>query len=147
MTARARTIRSTSRPMRTRSGHLVGVAHADHVLIDDRAGVELGGHVVGGRADQFDAALVGAGVGIGADEGWKEAVVDVDRRRAYRGEEPGGEDLHVAGEDQQVDFADQLQRLGAPPPPASRVSIGTWWKGSPTASTSARRSSWLEMTT
>ena len=40
---------------------LVAVADPGHVLVDDRAGVELLGHVVGGGADQLDAALVGAG--------------------------------------------------------------------------------------
>lgn len=70
-------------------GDLVGVADPDHVLVDDRAGVELGGHVVGGRADQLDAALVGASVGVGADERRQEAVVDVDRGRADGGEEAG----------------------------------------------------------
>ena len=60
---------------------LVAVADPGHVLVDDRAGVELLGDVVGGGADQLDAALVGAAVGVGADEGGQEAVVDVDRRR------------------------------------------------------------------
>ena len=36
--------------------------------------------------------------------------MDVDRRRAEPREEVAGEDLHVAGEDEQVDLAEQLQR-------------------------------------
>ena len=52
-------------------------------------GVELLGDVVGGGADQLDAALVGAAVGVGADEGRQEAVVDVDRRRAEPPQELG----------------------------------------------------------
>ena len=39
---------------------LVAVADPGHVLVDDRAGVELGGDVVGGGADQLDPALVRA---------------------------------------------------------------------------------------
>lgn len=68
---------------------LVGVADPDHVLVDDRPGIELGGDVVGGRADQLDAALVGTRVGVGTDERGQEAVVDVDRRRTERVEETG----------------------------------------------------------
>ena len=45
-------------------GHHVGrgvsVGDTGDILLDDRALVEVGGHVVGGRADQLDAALRGA---------------------------------------------------------------------------------------
>jgi hypothetical protein len=54
------------------------VIDADHVLLDDRALVELAGDVVAGGADQLDAAGVGLVVGLGADEAGQEAVVDVD---------------------------------------------------------------------
>jgi hypothetical protein len=93
------------------------VADPGHVLVDDRPGVEISGDVVGGGADQLHPALVGAPVGIGADEGRQEGVVDVDRRGAELLQEAGGEDLHVAGEDEQVDAADQLQR-----PPLRRLA-------------------------
>jgi len=110
VTARASTIRSTSRPIRTRSGtssswptrttswSMIGPASSSP------------GHIVGGRPDQLHPALVRPRVGVGADEGGQEAVVDVDRRRVEVGEEGGGEDLHVAGKHEQVDVADQLQR-------------------------------------
>ena len=52
---------------------LIAVADPGHVLIDDRAAVELLGDVVGGRTDQLDAALVGAAVGVRADEGGGES--------------------------------------------------------------------------
>ena len=42
--------------------------HADDFLIDDGAGVEVGGDIVAGGADELHAALVGALVGIRADE-------------------------------------------------------------------------------
>jgi len=48
---------------------VVAVVDAQDVLLDDRAGVEVLAHVVGGGADQFDTSLVGRLVGIGADEG------------------------------------------------------------------------------
>ena len=99
-----------SRPIRDQIGDLVAVADPGHVLVDDRARVELLGDVMRGGSDQLHAALVGVAVGIGADEGGQEAVVDVDRRRAQPAQELGGEDLHVAGEDEQVDPLEQLQR-------------------------------------
>ncbi len=56
-TARARTRHSMSRPMATRSSALIGVGDALDLLLDDRAFVEVGGHVVGGCADQLHAAV------------------------------------------------------------------------------------------
>ena len=41
----------------------VGMGDAGNVLLDDRPLVQVGGHVVGGRADQLDAAIVGLRVG------------------------------------------------------------------------------------
>jgi hypothetical protein len=49
------------------------------VLLDDRALVEVGRHVVRGRADQLHAAVVRLVVRLGALEARQEAVVDVDR--------------------------------------------------------------------
>ena len=60
---------------------------AHDVLVDDRPVVELLGDVVGGGADQLDAALVRPAVRIGAGEGGQEGVVDVDRGHAHPLEE------------------------------------------------------------
>src|SRR5262245_40225910 len=57
----------------------VVVADPDDVLLDDRAGVQLGGDVVAGGPDELDAAAVGLVVRAGADERRQEAVVDVER--------------------------------------------------------------------
>ncbi len=57
---------------------LVAVAYPAHVLLDDRPLVEIGGHVVGGGADDLDAAVLGLMVGAGADERRQERMVDVD---------------------------------------------------------------------
>ena len=62
-----------------------GVVDADHVLLDDRALVEILGDVVGGGADQLNAASVGLVVGLGTLEGRQERVVDVDDAAAEAG--------------------------------------------------------------
>ncbi len=78
----------------------VAVVDADNVLLDDGAIVEDLGHVVGGRADQFDAPLKGLVIGLGSDKRRKERVVDVDEIFGAKGNDKfGGKDLHVAGED------------------------------------------------
>lgn len=58
---------------------IVGVVHTDHVLLDDRTGIEFGGHVVAGGADQLHAAGERLVIGAGTDERRQEAVVNVDR--------------------------------------------------------------------
>lgn len=77
--------------------------HPDHILLDDRPLVEVRRHEMGGCADDFDAPLVRLVVGFCAFEGGEEAVVDVDYSAGHRGAERRGEDLHVAGEDDEVD--------------------------------------------
>lgn len=47
----------------------VAMRDADHVLLDDGTVVEDFADIVTGRADQFDAALKGLMVGLGANEG------------------------------------------------------------------------------
>ncbi len=94
-----------------------GVAYAAHVLLDDRAVVEVGGDVMGGGADQLDAAGVRLVVGPRALEARQEGVVDVD---AFAGEPRahlGAQHLHVAGEHHEVDLklADQAQERGLLP--------------------------------
>ena len=91
---------------------VVAVADPDHVLLDDRAGVELLGHVVGGGADQLDAARLGAGVRVRAGERRQERVVDVDHRDGQALEELAGQDLHVARQHDEVALAvEQLEQL------------------------------------
>src|SRR5690606_32596530 len=57
----------------------VGVAHPCHLLLDDRALVEVGGHEVRRGADELDAAGVCLVVRPSALEAGQERVVDVDR--------------------------------------------------------------------
>ena len=83
---------------------LVGLSDACDVLVDDGAFVELFGDVVAGRADQFDASCEGGVVGLRSGEGGQEGVVDVDDPQGVGLDEARREDLHVAGEDDEVDL-------------------------------------------
>ena len=80
------------------------------VLLDDRPGVELGGHVVAGRPDQLHPALEGLVVGAGPGERGQEAVVDVDDASGVAVAQLGRDDLHVPG-----------QHHHAPPGPPSKM--------------------------
>jgi hypothetical protein len=88
----------------------MAVRGADHVLLDDRALVEVGGRVVGGGADQLHAALVGLVIGPPPAEGRQEGVVDVDHGPPELREELLREHLHVAGEHDEVDALLAQQR-------------------------------------
>ena len=79
------------------------VLHAFDGLLDDRAGVEVGGDVVAGGTDEFHAAFVRLAVRVRADEGGEEAVVDVDDAAFVGAAKIIREDLHEAGEDDQFD--------------------------------------------
>ncbi|MCO5555083.1 hypothetical protein L7F22_008623 [Adiantum nelumboides] len=97
-------------------GRGVPVVDAGDVLLDDRAGVEVGGHVVAGRADQLDPARVRLVVRPRTREGRQEAVVDVDRPPRPRLAQVRGQHLHEPGEDDRVggvvvdELADLLER-------------------------------------
>ena len=86
---------------------------AGDVLLDDRTLVQVGGHVVGGRADQLDAAIVGLRVGARALEGRQERVVDVDDAALHGAADLVGEDLHVARQDDELHLfgGDQVEEL------------------------------------
>jgi hypothetical protein len=90
--------------------HIVTVIDPLDVLVDDWTGVEVGGDVVGGGADQFDAALVRLGVRIGADERGKEAVVDVDDPVEPAFDKRLRDDLHISGKHDEIDLMSIEQR-------------------------------------
>lgn len=79
------------------------MVHPHDILLDDRPLVQIGRDEMGGRADDLDPPLVGLVVGLCAFEARKEGVVDVDYAAGHCGAEGWGEDLHVAGEDDEVD--------------------------------------------
>src|SRR3954451_6158076 len=76
----------------------VRMADAGDLLFDDRSLVEVGCDVVGRRADQLHAMVVGLLVGAPATEARKERVVDVDDAASQRIADLRGQHLHVAGE-------------------------------------------------
>ena len=89
---------------------IVALVDPLHVLIDDRTGVEVGGDVVGGRADQFDAALIGLRVRVRAAEGGQETVIKVDDTKAPTLDNGLRDNLHVAGEEDEVNLMRIEQR-------------------------------------
>ena len=112
-TARASTWLSTSRPAAVNCAGVQGVIDAGDVLFDDRALVEIGCHVVRGRADQLHAAIEGLLIGPRALESRQERVVDVDRSAGQRGARLVGEDLHVPGQHDEMDAQRFDQRRAA----------------------------------
>jgi hypothetical protein len=85
-------------------GHGVPVADPPDLLVDDGTVVEDGSDIVGGGADQLHAASMGLMVRAGPGEGWQEGMVNVDDRAADAVEEIRAEDLHVAGQHDQIDL-------------------------------------------
>ncbi len=82
--------------------HHVAVGDPADVLLDDRPGIQLRGHVVRGRAHDLDAAIVGLPVRVRPDEGRQEGMVDVDHRVREARHEARREDLHVPREHDEV---------------------------------------------
>lgn len=89
------------------------VVDPSHALLDDGALVQVGRDEVGRGADDLDTAVVGLVVGLGALERGQEAVVDVDDLAAHGGAQGGREDLHVTGEDDELDVVllDEVEDL------------------------------------
>ena len=109
--------------------------------------VELLGHVVRGRADQLDAALLGALVGAGAGERRQERVVDVDHRRADAVEEVAARGSACSaparpGRSCRASSSSCAARRS----PSSSLVTGTWSRGRRTARRRRARSGWLEIT-
>src|ERR1700733_4882495 len=91
----------------------VAVADALDVLFDDRPLVEIGGDEMGRRPDQFDATLMRLVIGLRALESGQERVMDVDAPPPQFGGEAVRQNLHVAGENDEIGFGrlNHLPRL------------------------------------
>jgi hypothetical protein len=82
--------------------YLVAVRYTGDVLLDDRPLVQLLRDVVAGGPNQFYAALECGMIGLGAGKSGKKGVVDVDdsfRKTTY---ELRRQNLHVAGQDDEI---------------------------------------------
>src|SRR5262245_16559931 len=78
------------------------VMHALDLMLDDRALVEIARHVMGGRADELDAAPVRLAVGRRPLEARQERVVDVDDAPGMARAEFLREYLHVTRKDDEL---------------------------------------------
>lgn len=89
------------------------VADTHNVLLDDWPLIEVAGDKVGSGANDLHTAVVSLVVGLGTLEGRQETVVDVDDTAGHGLTQGWGENLHVAGQNDQIDFvlADKLQHL------------------------------------
>ena len=74
-------------------------------MFDDRAGVELLRDVMSRGADDLDAPSAGTAIRVATDEGGQERVMDVDYRHAEALEKSLRENLHVAGEHDEIHLA------------------------------------------
>ena len=129
---------SSSCPIATSSFAFRRVVDADHVLLDDRALVEVGRDEVRRRADQLHAAGVRLLVGVRALEAGQERVVDVDRAAREPLAQRRRQDLHVAREHDELDVVllDRARRRAPRTRPSSR---GSRRRGARTAPRRTRR--------
>ena len=89
------------------------MVHAFDVLVDDGTLVQVRGYVVGGGADDLDAAGMRLVVRTRALEAGQEAVMDIDGTAIQRAAHVFRQNLHVAGQHHQIDafLLDQGQHL------------------------------------
>ncbi len=81
-----------------------GVVDRDCFLVDDRPFVEIWGDKMGSGADYFYSPLIGLEVRVCPFKGGEERVVDIDDFAWVGITKFGGEDLHIAGKDDIVNF-------------------------------------------
>lgn len=84
-------------------GDVAVVIDASDILLYDRPLVEIRGDVVGRGTDDLHSAGVRLVIRLCALEAGQERVMDVDDAALQPGAEIGGEDLHIAREDNELD--------------------------------------------
>jgi len=77
---------------------LVAMTDRGHALGDDRPGIQLGGDVMSGGADELHAALVRSQIGASTSEGRKEGMMDIDHATGPALGDLGGQNPHVPGQ-------------------------------------------------
>ncbi len=90
------------------------VGHANDVLLDDRAFIEVGSDIMRGRPNELHPALIGLAVGIGTLKARQEGVVDIDDPPCHVPAEAIGENLHIASQNDElrVPLCHDLAQLG-----------------------------------
>jgi hypothetical protein len=83
-----------------------GIAMADpaYFLMDDGAVVEHWRHIMCGSSDELYAAGMSLMVRACAGEGGQEGMMDVDDRTSHLAEEIFAQNLHVTGQNDQIDM-------------------------------------------
>src|SRR6202040_1396286 len=91
----------------------VAVRYALDTLFNDGSVVEDFCDVMGRGADDFYAAVEGLLMGLGADEGGQEGMMNIDDLLPKLLDKAGGKHLHIAGQDDEFDiiFPKQLDLL------------------------------------
>src|SRR5690349_17082863 len=75
-----------------------------NVLRDDRALVKIRGHIMGGCANDLYAARVSLVIGAASHKCRQKAMMNIYHRNSSFVEKSGAQDLHVAGQNKQIDF-------------------------------------------
>ena len=81
-----------------------GVIDSFDVLFDDRAFVQIFGDVMGRRADDLHAALMGLVIRPGPFETWQKTVMNIDRAALQRPTQTRRKNLHIARQHDQIDL-------------------------------------------
>ena len=83
-----------------------GIAMADpaYFLMDDGAVVEHWGHIMRGGSDELYSSGMSLMVRARAGEGGQEGMMDVDDRTSHLAEEIFAQNLHVTGQNNQIDM-------------------------------------------
>ena len=76
--------------------------HADDILFDDRAFIEVGGDVVSRGTDDFNTAIMSRVIGLGTGKCRQKRVMDVENAEREDLHKCGAENLHVARENNEI---------------------------------------------
>lgn len=82
-------------------------------LLYNRALVEIGRHIMRRCTDEFDAAVIGLVIGLSTFETRQEGMVDIDDFSSHFDGEIIRQNLHIAGEDDEIGFGagNELRQL------------------------------------
>jgi len=87
---------------KTLGGILMG--DTDNILFDDRTRIKIGSHIVAGGTDNLHSPLEGLMIGLCADEGREEGMMDVDYMMGILRYHLLADNLHIACKDNEGDL-------------------------------------------